>query len=127
MNLNRRNIFLFDGLGAIASFVLTGLVLPSFSELLGLPASVLYGWAAFPFVYAIYSLSCYRFVREITSWMLLTVISGNLLYCVVSGVVISSIESITVAGRILLIAEILVVLGVVAIEWTVYKKAEFSR
>lgn len=127
MNLNSRSIFLLDGLGAVVSFLLTGLVLPYFSNLIGLSPQVLYALAGFPFVYAIFSLGCYKFALKTKPWMLLIVIAANLVYCAISGIVISVFETLTPLGRLLLIAEIIVVLGVIALEFNVYKKADFQN
>lgn len=120
IRLTERTIFLFDGLGAVLSALLTGLVLPRLG--LGLPAEVFYGLAAFPVVYSIYSMTCFR-VTVIKPWMLLGVIAANSLYCVVSGLVLLRSTTITPWGQVVLLGEIAVVLAVVAIETHVYRRA----
>ncbi len=122
MNLNERNIFLFDGVGAMLSATFTGLVLPLLSQWTGLPSWALYLLAIFPLIYGIYSLSCYWFIKTTSPLMLKAIIAANLFYCVISGVVIFNFPNITHWGRLLLATEILVIIGVVAIERKVYRQ-----
>lgn len=123
MKLNKKNIFLFDGIGAVFSVLFTGLVLPLFSDWIGLPIRTLYFLALFPLAYAVYSLSCYWLAKIIEPWMLLGIILANLIYCIVSGVLVFSYETLTIWGQVILTIEILVILGVVAIELKVYREA----
>ncbi len=123
MKLNEKNIFLFDGVGAFLSAIFTGLLLPQFSEFLGISAEVLRLLALLPLGYTLYSLSIYRFVFHIKPWMLLLIISANLAYCLVSASVILMVDKMTSWGIGLLLAEILVVMMVVGVEWQVYRKA----
>lgn len=120
--MNERTIFLFDSVGALLSFVFTGLILPSFSDALGLSRNVIYFLAAFPAVYMIYSFTCYRWIKEIKGWMLLTIISANLLYSLVSGSLIVFHDGLRDPGQYLLTAEIVVVLAVIGLELKVYQK-----
>jgi len=122
VGLNKKNIFLLDGVGAAVSAFSTGLVLPLFSEELGLPPQVLYVLALFPLAYGIYSLSCYRFVKETKPWMLLGIALANIGYCLIAGALIFSYEGLTGWGQTVLAAEIAVILGVVAIELNLYRK-----
>lgn len=120
--MNERTIFLFDGIGAMLSFLLTGLILPNFSDVLGLSKELIYSLAVFPAVYMVFSLSCYRFVRKIKNWMLLAIILANLAYCLVSGSLLIFHEGLTDLGKYLLSAELLLVMGVIALEIKVYRK-----
>lgn len=117
--LTTKTVFLFDGIGAILSLLFTGLLLPVFSEQLGLPRNVLYSLACFPFIYAIFSLSCYYLIKAPTQWMLKTIIAANSAYCLLSAGLIFMYPTITAWGRMVLAAEIVVVLAVVAIELNV--------
>lgn len=121
--LTERNIFLLDAIGAVVSATVTGLVLPMFSEWIGLPLSFLYFLAAFPLVYGIYSLSCYWFVKAIRPWMLLTIVIANLAYCLISGAVLLAFPGLTIWGGLFLTSEILIIFLVVALELKVYRKA----
>jgi hypothetical protein len=114
--LNRKNIYLLDGIGALMSLSLTGLILPYFSTLLGLSEKTLYFLACFPLIYCGFSLSCYFFVKNFKRWMIKTIIFANGLYCLVSGAIIFSLPDIKIWGILLLISEIIVVAFVIAVE-----------
>jgi hypothetical protein len=53
-----RMLFLIDGAGAIISVILLGVVLVEFEQIFGIPRSILYLLAVFPFMYAIYDFFC---------------------------------------------------------------------
>lgn len=122
MKFNEKNIFLLDGVGAAASAVFTGLLLPRFSLFLGINSSLLKMLALIPTTYAIYSLSCYFLIKKTKPWMLLTIICGNLLYCLISLSLILFRERITWRAQVLLAIEIAVILCVVFLEYRIYKK-----
>lgn len=121
MCLNRKNIFLLDGVGALLSSIFTGLLLPLFSEDVGISTSVLHCLALIPFIYGIYSISCYLFPKITKPWMLITIIVANIAYCLLSGAIILRMSSITPAGQVLLSAEIFLILCVVGLELKVYR------
>lgn len=121
--LNKRNIFLLDGIGALNSALLTGIVLPLFSDPLGLPPQLLRGLAAFPVAYLTYSFTCYFFAPVIRKWMLAGIIFGNSLYCLVSLSLLLWLQGIKPWGIGLLITEISVILVVIAIEVRIYRTA----
>lgn len=120
--MNDRTIFLLDGIGAFVSLTVTGLILPHFSEILGLSKHLIYILAIFPAIYMFYSLSCYVLTKTTKPWMLLTIILGNLIYCLVSGSLILLIETLTFPGKSLLFGEILIILSVIALELKIYRK-----
>lgn len=122
MSINERNIFLLDGIGACVSAIFTGITLPFISDWIGLSPSVLFALAAFPTIYAIYSLNCYKIAKTVKPWMLKTIIFGNTLYCFVSTAVMLSFPSLTNWGRLLLIGEIIVLILVIGFEIKIYKK-----
>lgn len=119
--MNSKTIFLFDGAGAVSSFLVTGLLLPLFSEAIGIPKNILYGLALFPLLYGVYSFSCYMLPAR-KPWTLLAIIFANAFYGAVSGTVMLLSDSITTWGYLLLSGELLVLSAVVALEWSVYKK-----
>jgi hypothetical protein len=126
MTLNNRNIFLFDGVGASVSALSTGLILPIFSEPLGLSLWSLYLLAAFPAIFMIYSLSCYFFAEKTQAWMLRTIILANSFYCLLSGGLLFFYEGIKAWGVFVLTLEILIVAIVIAIEISLYRSS-FQR
>ncbi len=122
MNLSGRSVFLLDGIGALISAIFTGLVLPRLYHWTGLPPSVAYAMVIFPLVYSSYSFGCYLFLKTTKRVMLIAIIIANLFYCFVSTVIIFILPSLTMWGSLILLAEIVIVLGVVAIEFNVYRK-----
>ncbi|MCM2354180.1 MAG: hypothetical protein NDI63_11250 [Pseudobdellovibrio sp.] len=122
MQLNEKNIFLLDGIGAALSACFTGLILIRYSLFLGINISTLQNLALLPSAYAIYSLSCYFFISKTKPWMLLTIIGANLFYCLISLFLILFRERITWRGQLLLSTEIVVVLLVVLLEFNIYRK-----
>ncbi|AHZ84306.1 hypothetical protein Bb109J_c1614 [Bdellovibrio bacteriovorus] len=120
--LNSHNIFLVDAVGALLSLVLTAGILPLLSNWTGLQPNVLYFLAVFPLLYCVFSFVCYKLTSR-RPWMLLAIIFANVLYALVSGTVMLTVQGITTWGYSFLLAEILVLLGVVLIEWSVYRRS----
>jgi hypothetical protein len=120
--MNDRTIFLLDGFGALLSLIGTSLIFPNFADILGLSKELLYTLAILPAIYMTYSVICYAFTKVTKPWMLLTIILGNLFYCLVSGGLILFHETLTFPGKALLSGEILIVLAVISLELRVYRK-----
>ncbi len=120
-HLNSKNIFLMDTIGAGMSLVITGGLLPLFSEALGVPVRVLYVLATFPLVYSFYALTCFLLPKR-KAWMIIGLVLANSLYCVISGAVMIFSEGIAMWGYLFLTGEVFVLIGVIAIEWAVYRK-----
>lgn len=116
MKLDKKTIFLFDGIGALMSLLFTGIVLPFFSTRLGLSKEALHFLAVFPLLFSIYSLSCYFFVRATQKWMLTLIIGANSLYCLISGTFILFYSQLSGLGALLLFLEILILLLIVVLE-----------
>lgn len=125
-HFNNKNIFLFDAMGALTSLIMTGIVLPLFSEQLGLTKYTLYGMALFPLIYCLYSITCFLLPQR-KSWMLPLLIFANSFYCFVSASVMMWVGGIALIGYLFLTSEVLVLLGVIFIEWTVYKTSLLDK
>lgn len=119
MVLNKKSIFLLDGVGAAVSALFTGLLLPLFTTEIGLPAEVLYSLATLPILCSIYSFSCH-FAKKFHPWMLFGIMAANIFYCLISAALIFTYESMTSWGIALLLAEIFVVIFVITLEVKVY-------
>jgi hypothetical protein len=78
MNNARKFVFLIDGLGALVSALLLGVVLPFFQDHLGMPLPIFYGLAALAATFCIYSLSCFFLVRTHQRKWLQAVMLANL-------------------------------------------------
>ncbi len=121
--MNSKNIFLFDGWGAALSVFMHGMVLPFLSEYIGLPKSVHYLLALFPFIYLCNSFFCYFKVNHNKPIWLQIVISGNLLYCLITScVIIKYWPSLKNYGFIYFLLDYLAIFFVVYIEFRVLLK-----
>jgi hypothetical protein len=118
MNIKPKTLFLIDGLGAILSALMLGVVLVHFQDLIGMPIRALYVLAFLPCLFMIYSFSCFFFLRDNWSPYLKFIAIVNFLYCLLSiGMMIVHRESLTVIGYIYFIVEIIIVLVIAGIEY----------
>jgi hypothetical protein len=123
MNIKPKTLFLIDGLGAILSALMLGVVLVHFQDLIGMPIRALYVLAFLPCLFMIYSFSCFFFLRDNWSPYLKFIAIVNFLYCLLSiGMMIVHRESLTVIGYIYFIVEIIIVLVIAGIEYRASKK-----
>lgn len=81
---NPKSIFLLDGLGALVSAIMLGLVLPMLQHLIGMPTNILYYLAMAAVAFAIYSFSCSIIVPKKWRTFLKIIAYVNLTYCIVS-------------------------------------------
>lgn len=126
MNIAQRKIFLIDGIGAVTSLFMLGLVLVHFEQYIGMPINVLYFLALGAGIFALYSMYCYLRLPS-QWWIFLNLIAVvNLLYCLVTlGLVIYYYSQLTVLGLIYFFGEILIIFVLIGIEFkTAYKKSE---
>ncbi len=113
---NPKRIFLLDGIGAIISILMLGIVLVNLEPYFGIPKNVLYILATLPIFFLIYDLYCY--CRQIVNKCSIRIIAlTNLLYCFLSLVLtILHFSKITILGWLYIIIEIIIVVVVAIIE-----------
>lgn len=117
---NPRQLFLVDGVGAMLSAFLLGVVLVRMERLFGIPPSALYVLAAIPIGFAIYDFICYKVVYRNYSTFLKIIAILNITYCVLSvGYAIYHSVSITLLGWAYIISEVLIVLFLARLEMKV--------
>lgn len=121
MKLNIENIFLLDGAGAFFSFLGTGFVFPLFARELGIPIQTFYLLAIFPLLYCLYSFVCHFLVSQKKPWMLILIMSANLFYCLFALTILLRLNEVTSIGHAIIAAEILVILGVILVEYKIYR------
>ncbi len=115
--LTPRKLFLFDGVGALVSAFLLGVVLVRLEYLIGIPTNTLYTLAAFPILFALFDLVCMR--RKPTEQVrLLRVIAfANLSYCVLSLVLaFYHKDTVTSLGWTYVVVEVAIVSALAFIE-----------
>jgi len=124
-SLNQKNIFLFDGIGAIASAIGMGIILPMLQSWVGMPLNVLFSLAFYAVCCMTYSLLCYRFADHANSNWLKGILAANLLYCCVSGwLMFKFFDVLTLPGMIYFVGEKLVVLAVFWLELNVLRSTK---
>jgi len=115
-----KQLFLIDGLGALLTAIMLGLVLANFVPLFGMPKSILYPLSLIACVFAVYSLSCH--FRFPANWQpyLKAIAAANLLYCCLTlGLVllmVYSFQKLTMLGVIYFLVEIVIVVGLAVVE-----------
>ena len=126
MKIIPKRLFLIDGLGAILSAFILGVVLVHYHEYIGMPVRTLYVLAFLPCLFMIYSLSCYFFLKKKWSLYLKIIALVNFLYCLLSiGMMIVHQSSLMVLGYIYFVVEVIIVLIIAGVEYRV-SKAVFS-
>jgi hypothetical protein len=123
MKLDKKNIFLIDGLGATLSAASTGLLLPLLYQWTGVPLHVSFPLAFLGLLFAAYSVSCFWFAKQPGPTLLIAIMGANLFYCVVSIAIIFSFDGIKDWGRAFLFAEVLAVASVIGLEACVFRRS----
>lgn len=123
MKLDNKNIFLIDGAGATLSALSTGLLLPLLYPWTGVPLHVSLPLAFLGLLFAACSVTCFWFVKQPGPALLMTMMGANLLYCVVSVMIIVSLDGIKDWGRAFLVAEVLAVASVIGLEASVLRRS----
>jgi len=119
-----KRLFLLDGIGALISAVMLGVVLVHLQAYVGIPATSLYFLAALPCVFAAFDFYCYLYVQQGLASCLRTIAIVNLLYCVLSvGIALYHLEMITLLGWIYIIVEIIIVVALSLFELQVARRS----
>lgn len=118
--INRKNIFLIDGLGAFLSAFSLGVSLPLLRDWVGMPATTLYFLAIIALFFSIYSLSRFYFSDCKNNIWLKIIIFFNLSYCgLTTYLVCVYFNVLKPLGLAYFFGEIAIILVLVAIEfWT---------
>ena len=119
MVINRQligqKIFLIDGLGALATALCLGVLLPKFN--VGLETAHLYLLAILATLFSIYSTSCYLVQVKPRSNFLMAIIFANLLYCIITSlIIVTNYGSLSILGWLYFITEIIVIFILCTIE-----------
>ncbi|MER0438395.1 hypothetical protein [Emticicia sp. W12TSBA100-4] len=117
LTLNPKSLFLIDGLGALLTAFLTGVILRKFEDAFGMPQKHLCVLSILACIFAVYSMNCYFFVGKNWSTYLKIIAIANLMYCLLTAIlVIVLYQQLTILGIIYFIGEILIILGLVYVE-----------
>lgn len=120
-----RRLFLIDGLGACLTMLLLFVLGAGKVIRFGVPHGVMICLASIAGVYAYFSLSRYFYFNGKWQKELKGIILFNLGYCVVTaGLLVYYTNAVTSLGWIYFIAEIIVMLGLVVLEWKVLERSK---
>lgn len=120
--LSPRGLILMDASGALVSTIFSGWALPLFSYRLGIEPSLLRSLAILAFLFMVYDLIIYFSFKVIRPWMIKTIMSLNLSYCVLSTLLMIFLPEISHEGIAVLAVEIVVVLSVVGFEYLILRE-----
>lgn len=126
--LHPKRIFLLDGIGALLSAFMLGIVLVNMEEVFGIPVNMLYLLAALPVLFAIFDfLTFYKSPKDITKYLKAIAIA-NFAYCVTSLVLaITHRAELKTLGWIYLAVEMLIVLILAYFENYVVDKIKTNK
>ena len=117
MILNPRKLFLMDGLGALLSAFLLGVVLVKLESVFGIPVKVLYILAFLPCIFAVYDLFCFLLVKKNQQYFLTAIALLNLIYSIVSiGLALQHRQKIMALGWGYILLEITILIVLIYIE-----------
>ncbi|MFK7811754.1 MAG: hypothetical protein AB8B59_04615 [Maribacter sp.] len=112
-----KNLFLIDGIGALVSIFFLGFVLVWLEDKIGMPINVLYILAGLPVFFALYSFSCYFFLKKNWKPFLKGIAILNLLYCFLTiGLLFFYDHKLTFLGWLYFTLELLVIVIIAGIE-----------
>lgn len=118
-----KKLFLLDGIGALVSAFLLGVVLVKFQNYFGIPKTTLYVLAALPCFFAIYDFICFFKIDKNLGRLLKGIAIVNLLYCVLSlGLAFYHFQEITLLGWTYVIVEIFIVVILAIIEFKIARE-----
>lgn len=110
--------FLIDGIGAIITALMLGVILPAFQPVFGMPTEILHLLSGVASAFALYSLICHFFLKKNRSAFLRIIAMCNAVYCLITlGLMVGYREVITGWGIAYFVGEIAVVLLLVRLEW----------
>ena len=76
-----KTLFLIDSIGALLTAVILIIIKAYFNERFGIPWHTVYILSSIAFIFALYSFSCYYFLKHKWQPYLITIGIANFLYC----------------------------------------------
>lgn len=122
-----KKLFLVDGIGALVTASMTGLVLPQFIQYIGLGTEILYVLGAIAGIFAIYSLGCFLFLTNNWTIFLRVIAIANSVYCFATlGIIFYYYDQMRWPGIIYFVGEIILVASLIYIELKMTKKENIN-
>lgn len=121
-------LFLIDGIGALLSAFLLGVVLVRLESIFGIPPSTLYVLAVIPLFFALFDFMSYQRSNETIAASLKGIAVLNILYCFLSiSLAFYHIHTITFLGWTYILIEIFIVITLAIIEFNVAYKITIQK
>lgn len=118
LKLDIKKLFLIDGIGALVSAFFLGVVLIGLQEKIGMPKSMLYFLATLPVFFAVYSFTCYFFLKENQKPFLRGIAILNLMYCFLTiGLLFLYDHNLTLLGWTYFVVELIILFVLICIEF----------
>lgn len=115
---NPRILFLMDGLGAACSCFLLGVILNGHPDFFGVPPDVVTLLSLFAAALSVSAFLCYCFSKKNVRWLLTVMGIGNLVYCLVTIVMLAQApEKIKWPGVFYFSGELSLLVILVSAEW----------
>jgi hypothetical protein len=116
--INPKTLFLIDGMGALLSALLLGVILVEFESLFGMPPKILYFLSSIAVIFALYDFVNYARFKENRVLYLRIMAILNLLYCcLTAALVIYYRQELTYWGKLYFLIEMGVVIVLAVIEF----------
>ena len=116
-------MFVLDGMGALLSVVLLGVVLPRLQPWLGMPLHIFYMLALWALGSLIYDGGCFLFVDHKNPRYLKGIMAANVLYCGLTAcLLVGHFTGLTLVGILYFLAEMPVILGLVMVERRIFRE-----
>ena len=119
-----RNLFFLDGSGALLSAFFLGVVLYQLTPIFGMPQGTLQVLALLACAFACYSWTCFFLVKEEWPSSLRVIMVVNILYACLSLVLVyRHFTDLTILGVVYFVLELIVLAGVVYVEYYGIRKS----
>lgn len=123
-----KKLFLLDGFGALSTSILIGVVLTQLSSLIGLTKIILFQLAVIAILFALYSFSCYLFLKQVKPVLLKIIGYANLLYCGLTFLIILfNYRQLQPLGYVYFFAEVVIIFILSYIELLVANNLKNNR
>jgi len=118
ISLHPKTLFLMDGLGAIISAFMLGVVLVEFENIFGIPRPTLYFLALLPCAFAAYDFYCFIKLKEDFGLFLKVIASINIAYsCLSLGLAFYHSKVVSNLGWTYVVFEIIIVIILAKLEF----------
>ena len=124
---NPRILFFLDGLGAGLTTCCLFFVMRNYLQYFGMPSNILTSLSIVGLVYCCYSFSCFFLIKENWQLFLRIIAIGNFLYCVSTIILVYlNYSYLTLLGMTYFLAEIIIIVGLLNLEWRVANKKKIN-